>query len=55
MTTEKALAILNHLNTHGLAFCFLESTGELVSREACEKILSKICAPSSTVSLISPS
>ena len=38
MDYEKAQKIYNHLLKTNQGFCFLESTGEVVSREDCEKI-----------------
>lgn len=33
MTKEQAQRIAAHLIAHGLAFCFMNSTGELITRE----------------------
>lgn len=36
---EKFQAIYNHLIKTNQSFCFLQSTGEMITREYCEKII----------------
>jgi hypothetical protein len=37
LTKKEAMAILNHLKSNNMAFCFYG--GLLISREACEKVI----------------
>ena len=41
MTYDTACKISDYLLKTGQGFCFLESTGEMVTKEDCEKIINQ--------------